>query len=105
MIDVTDQNFAKEVLQSERPVFACFTGRQCLHCIPVCLIADDLMDRYGERVKFVRIDVQASREMSKAYDVTAVPSIILFHNARMIKKLIGYQEKSALMEMLDALLK
>ena len=103
LTEVTEQNFDEEVLSSDLPVFACFTTSWCRACFPTCLVADGLANRYEGRIKFVRIDREKVPKISDEYHITVVPSIILFQDSQMIKKLLGYQEESALRDMLDAL--
>ena len=104
IIDITDRDFNKEVLECELPVFACFTTSWCRHCFPTCLVADELVNRYEGRIKFVRIDKEKAPEISDEYHITVVPSIVLFQDSQMTKKLLGYHEERALRDMLDALL-
>jgi len=103
LIEVTEQNFDEEVLNSDLPVFACFTTSWCRSCFPTCFVADELANRYEGRIKFVRIDKEKAPEISDEYHIIVVPSIFLFQDSQMIKKLLGYQEESALRDMLDAL--
>ena len=103
LTEVTKQNFEEEVLNSDLPVFACFTTSWCRACFPTCLVADELANLYEGRIKFVRIDKEKVPEISDEYHITVVPSIILFQDSQMIKKLLGYQEERALRDMLDAL--
>ena len=104
LTEVTEQNFDEEVLNSGFPVFACFTTSWCSYCFPTCFVADGLANRYEGQIKFVRIDGEKVPEISDQYHITVVPSIILFKDSQMIKKLLGYQEESALRDVLDALL-
>jgi len=104
LTEVTEQNFDEEVLNSDLPVFACFTTSWCRACFPTCFVADELANRYEGRIKFVRIDKEKVPEISEEYHITVVPSIIFFQDSQMIKKLLGYQEGRALRDMLDALL-
>jgi len=103
LTEVTEQNFDEEVLNSDLPVFACFTTSWCSSCFPTCFVADGLANRYEGRIKFVRIDREKVPKISDEYHITVVPSIILFQDSQMIKKLLGYQKESALRDMLDAL--
>jgi len=102
--EVTERNFDDEVLSSDIPVFACFTTSWCRSCFPACFVADGLANRYEGQIKFVRIDRKKAPEISDEYHITVVPSIILFQDSHMIKKLLGYQEETALRDLLDALL-
>jgi len=104
LTEVTEQNFDEEVLNSDLPVFACFTASWCSSCFPTCFVADRLANRYEGQIKFVRIDNEKIPEISDKYHITVVPSIILFQGFQMIKKLLGYQKESALRDLLDTLL-
>ena len=104
LTEVTEQNFDVEVLNSDLPVFACFTTSWCGHCSPTCLVADELANQYERRIKFVRIDKEKAPEISDEYHITVVPTIILFQDSQITKRLLGFQEKVALRDLLDALL-
>jgi len=103
LTEVTDHNFDEEVLNSGLPVFACFTTSWCGHCFPTCLVIDELVNQYEGRIKFVRIDKEKAPEISDEHHITVVPSIILFQDSQITKRLLGYQEKVALRNLLDAL--
>lgn len=102
--EVTGRHFDQEVLKSELPVFACFTAHWCHSCFPTCLLADELAERYQGKVKFVKIDAEKSPEIQAKYHIIVLPSIILFQGSQPVKKVLGYQEKTSLRNLLDALL-
>ena len=104
MIEITERDFDKEALECDLPVFACFTTRWCRHCFPICFNANELEGRYNGRLKFIQIDKEKAPGISDKYHITVVPSIILFQDSRIIKKLVGYQSKLALRDLLDSLL-
>jgi thioredoxin 1 len=103
LTEVAEQNFDEEVLNSDLPVFACFTTSWCSSCFPTCFVADELASRYEGRIKFVRMDQEKVPRLSAAYNITVVPSIILLQGSKMVKKLPGYQEETVLKELLDGL--
>jgi len=102
MIEITDQDFDKEVLECKLPVFACFTTEWCASCYPTCLLADQLVKEYDGRVKFVRLDTEKSPEIAERYHVITVPTIFLFKDAQTVKKLLSYQERSSLRRLLNS---
>jgi thioredoxin 1 len=55
-------------------------------------------------VKFVKVNAEKSPEISDRYHIVALPAIILFQDSQPVKKLLGYQEKTSLKELLDDLL-
>jgi len=100
MIEVTERDFDKEVLECELPVFACFTARWCHSCYPTCLFAGELVKEYKGNVKFVRVDIEESPEASARYRVIAVPTILLFKDSQLVERLIGFQNRKSLKRLL-----
>jgi thioredoxin 1 len=103
MIDITDRNFEKEVLECELPVFACFTARWCHTCYPTCLFADELVKEYEGSVKFVRVDTEGNPDTSARYSIKVVPTILLFKDSQPVEKLLGFQNRESLKRLLGEL--
>lgn len=103
MLEVSGDNFDKEVLECQLPVFACFTTRWCHNCYPTCLFADQLVGEYDGRIKFVRLDTEMSPDITETYRVLAVPTILVFWNSREVDRLLGFQELSSLRTLLNKL--
>jgi len=103
MIEITDRNFDSEVMQCKLPVFVCFVTQWCHSCYPTCLLAKELESKYEYRVKFVKIDVGEIPHVSDRYRINAVPTIMLFQNSQPVKSLLGFQERSSLISLLDIL--
>jgi thioredoxin 1 len=102
--EITDKDFEREVLKCELPVFTCFTAEWCRSCYPTCLLADELVERYSGRVKFIRMDVDKSPEVSAGYRVVVLPTILVFHNSQPVKKLVGFQDRKSLKRLLDSVI-
>ena len=102
MIEVTERDFEKEVLDCKLPVFACFTTKWCHSCYPTCLFANELVKEYDGSVKFVRLDMEKSPEISERYHIITVPTILLFQDSQLVKKLVGFQERSSLRALLNS---
>jgi thioredoxin 1 len=100
MIEVTERDFDKEVLECELPVFACFTARWCHTCYPACLFADELVKEYEGSVKFVRVDTEGSPDTSARYHIRVVPTILLFKDSQPVEKLLGFQDRNSLKRLL-----
>jgi thioredoxin 1 len=103
MIEITEQNFDKEVLECELPVFACFITEWCHSCYPTCLFANQLVKEYDGRVKFVRLDTEKSPGIAKRYHVIAVPTILIFQNAQEVNRFLGFQDRGSLIPLLDSM--
>lgn len=102
--EITDKDFEKEVLKFKFPVFTCFTAEWCRSCYPTCLLADELVGRYIGRVKFVRVDIDKSPEVSARYRIIVLPTILIFLNSQPVKKLVGFQDRRSLKRLLDSVI-
>lgn len=103
MTEITNKDFNSEVLECDMPVFACFTAERCYACYPTCLVFDELANDYDGSIKFVRLDVEKNPDLAERYRTVAVPTILIFKNSEVVKKLIGFQEREDLRKLLDGL--
>ena len=103
MIEITDRDFDEEVLNSDLPVFACFTARWCHTCYPTCLVSAELTEEYHGTVKFARMDIEESPEAAERYHITAVPTILIFQDSQVVKRLLSFHDSSYLKSILASL--
>ena len=101
MIEITEQDFEKEVVNCNLPVFACFVARWCQSCYPTCLYADQLASEYDGSVKFVKLDKEESSEIAMMYHVIVVPTVILLQDGQPVKRLLGFQDRRSLRSFLN----
>jgi thioredoxin-like negative regulator of GroEL len=102
IVEVTGQDFTKEMRGCNVPLLACFITEWCQPCYATCLVADQLARDYSGVVKFVRLDVEKSPEIAKRYRIIAVPTVLLFQNSRPAKRLLGFQDQNALRSLLSS---
>lgn len=102
--EITGSDFDREVLQSDIPVFACFTTAVCGTCFALCLVIEDLSREYESRMKFGKIDVEKEPELAARYDILPLPAVVLFRNGEPVKKLGGFHSRAYLSDSLNALI-
>ena len=65
IIEVTDQNFETEVLQSDKPAVIDFWAEWCAPCRQIAPIIHELAGEYGDQVKIVKMDIETNEEMDR----------------------------------------
>jgi thioredoxin 1 len=91
--DVTDSTFDVEVLESETAVLVDFWAPWCGPCRMVHPVLEEIN---GERedLRVVKLNVDENQETAVKYEVLSIPTMILFRQGQMVKKLIGAQPKA-----------
>jgi len=96
-VAVTEDNFANEVLQSPVPVLVDFWAAWCGPCRQVAPSVEELATEYQGRLKVVKLDVDESPEVSGRYNVTSIPTLILFKGGEMVERMIGAYPKPTIL--------
>jgi thioredoxin 1 len=92
--EVNDGDFQAEVLESDRPVVVDFWAAWCGPCRVVSPIIDDLAEQHGERVKFLKMNVDENLQTQSRYNILSIPTVILFERGEPQETIIGARSKS-----------
>ncbi|KKD03082.1 thioredoxin family protein [Streptomyces sp. WM6386] len=98
MIDVTDADFATEVIGSEVPVLVKFTADWCGPCRQLTPVLNSIAAEEGERLKIVELDVDRNPQTTIAYGVMATPTLMVFRGGEPVRSVVGARPKRRLLE-------
>ena len=103
-IEITDQNFESEVIQSDKPVLVDFWAAWCGPCRMIAPIVEELAQEYDGKAKVGKLDVDSNQQTAIKYGVRSIPTVLLIKNGEVVDTIIGALPKTAFVEKLDAAL-
>jgi len=104
IIDVTDANFDKEVIQSNSLVLVDFWAEWCGPCRMVAPIVKEIGQDFEGRVVVAKLDVDNNPEVSNKFGIRNIPTILFFKNGEIVDKQVGAVPKNVLVAKVEAIL-
>jgi len=102
--EVSDSNFQAEVIESETPVLVDFWAPWCGPCRMVAPVLEEIAQEKGDALKIVKLNTDENQQTAIAYEVLSIPTLILFKNGQIAKKVIGAYPKRKLEAELEPVL-
>lgn len=96
VLELTDDNFEQEVIQSDRPVLVDFWAEWCQPCRMVAPTISEIADDYKDRIRVGKLDTDANTIVATRFDIRAIPTLLLFRKGRVVHKFVGMTPKPEL---------
>ncbi len=104
-VDINENNFQEEVLESELPVLVDFWAAWCGPCRAMSPLIDEIAEEFNDKVKVAKVNVDDNQEVASKYEILSIPTFIIFDKGEPAKKFIGSLPKKKLVEELNPWLK
>lgn len=103
VVEVTDENFESEVMESDLPVMLDMWAPWCGPCQMVTPIVEELADEYEGSVKIGKLNVDDNPATAGEFGVTSIPSVLFFKDGEELKdqRIIGAQSKTGYEDVLS----
>ncbi len=103
-MNLNEDNFDCEVLESSIPVLVDFWAEWCGPCKMLTPIIEELSSEYSGKVKVMKLNVDSAPDVASRFGISGIPALYLFNNGDVADNMIGVQSKDKIKEMLDKLL-
>jgi thioredoxin 1 len=104
VLQLTDENFESQVLQQGVTALVDFWAEWCMPCRMLAPTIDELAEEYAGRVMVGKVDTDNSRAAAIKFGISAIPTIIIFKDGKMVKKFVGLQQKKDFKAALEAVM-
>ena len=92
--EVSDSTFEQDVLRSDRPVVVDFWAPWCGPCRMIAPILDEMASEHGERVRFMKMNVDDNPQTAARFNVLSIPMVVLFEGGEARETVVGARPKS-----------
>ncbi|HYU59537.1 MAG TPA: thioredoxin [Solirubrobacterales bacterium] len=93
--DVTDSSFQSEVLEANGPVLVDFWAPWCGPCRVVHPILEEISNERDD-LRIVSINVDENQQTAARFEILSIPTLLLFKDGEIAKRVIGALPKKRL---------
>lgn len=103
IVELSDDNFQNEVIDSSTPVLVDFWAEWCMPCKMLAPTIDEIAGEFDGKVKVGKLDIDANQSTSVNFQITAIPTVLIFKDGEVKKKFVGMTNKGDLQDALKEL--
>jgi thioredoxin 1 len=89
VLNLTDNNFTKEVVDSDKPVLVDFWAPWCGPCRVMGPVIEGFAKKHGSKIKVGKLNVDENQTTAAGHEILSIPTFILFVEGKEAKKLVG----------------
>jgi thioredoxin 1 len=94
LLQVTDENFDEEIINSDLPTMVDFWAEWCGPCKMVAPVVEDLAKEYEGKIKIAQMNVDQNRRTPARFGIRNIPTLILFKGGEVAQTIIGAHPRS-----------
>lgn len=105
MINLTDENFDKEIQNNTKPVLVDFWAEWCGACTMLGPVLEKVSQDYKERIIFCKANVDLAPVSSQKFSISQIPTVIMLKGGKLVGTFIGSRPEEFIKQWLDENLK
>jgi thioredoxin 1 len=100
---IENSEFTYLLKNSKLPVLVDFWGTGCTPCRVLEKTVDEIAREYRNKIRVVKINVIENLEIGRAYNIRSIPTLLIIKNGKIAGRIIGLQNKTAIVKLIEAL--
>lgn len=96
VMEITKDIFQAEVLNSDKPVLVDFWAEWCGPCRIMSPVVDEIAEERPD-VKVGKVNVDNEGELAKQFGIRGIPTLLVFKNGEMSKRIVGVTPKEEIL--------
>jgi len=104
VMEITDQTFESEVLNSEKPALVDFWAPWCMPCRMMAPSIEEVADKNTGRLNVFKLNTDQNNSIPSSYNIMSIPTLVVFKDGQEIQRSIGVKSAEVLQSDLDKVL-
>jgi len=98
IVTLSDNTFDETIKGSDKPVLVDFWAEWCGPCKMIAPVLEEIASEQGEKVQIAKLNVDENPDAARRYEVLSIPTLILFKNGEVERRLVGAKGKGQLLQ-------
>ena len=101
-LKITAANFENEVLNSDKPVLLDFYADWCGPCKMLAPVVHEIAEENAGTLKVGKINVDEQMELAMRFQVSSIPTLVVFKDGKAVAKSVGYRPKAEIAALVES---
>ena len=98
IVTLSDATFDESIGGADTPVLVDFWAEWCGPCKMITPVLEDIASEHTGRIQIVKLNVDDNPNVARRYDVMSIPTLLVFVEGEVKKRLVGAKGKAQLLE-------
>ncbi len=103
LIHITEANFEKEIVKSDKPVIIDFWAEWCAPCRMMAPVFEELSKEI-HAMKFAKLDTEEEPGLASQFGIQGIPTLLVLHKGKEVERIVGFAPKPVLKSKINEVL-